>query len=471
MPELMTATQDPHDDHAATTIQGLAREPETRGRGHLVPPRSPPHRRGGRGVHLELSALVAVGAAFLLLVTEPSAARAENRGALPAPLRIEDVVRLARTGRAEVVAAGQRARAAEFRPAQVSALGDPMVTASVDHLPFSWVGVDRSLMIEQEFPLSRIRRHRKRAAEALARQARADAGRVVLDVELEAVAALLMLHEARRTREIVASQQQLARQLVAAAVSRYGASQGSRPDVLRAETELARLTAEERALGSDIAAAQAMLRASLGRPAGEPIPAVAVAIELGEPPPLEPELRGARSRRPEISAMRAGIDGAAADVDVMRSMYAPMARLGVGTAYTMADGYGAMFIVGLSIPIWRGRLSAGLSEASAMQRMATADLRAMERMVEGEVAGAHEAVRAGLARVRAAREEVLPRAHQTVESALASYGAGQASMVTVLDATQTLWDTELALVQSEVNLELARARLRRATAAVGKVGP
>jgi len=277
-----------------------------------------------------------------------------------------------------------------------------------------------------------------------------------------------MLHEARRTREIVAAQQQLASQLAAAAAARYGASQGGRPDVLRAETELARLTAEERALASDIAAAEAMLLANLGRPTGEPVPVLAIAIDLGEPPPVEPELRRARSRRPELTAMRAGLEGAAAEVDVMRSMYAPMARLGVGSAYTMEEGHGAMFVVGLSIPIWRGRLSAGVSEARAMQRMASADLQAMERMIEGEVAGAHEVVRAALARVRAARDDVLPRAHQAVESALASYGAAQVSMVTVLAATQALWETELALVQSEVNLELARARLRRATAAAGR---
>jgi hypothetical protein len=65
--------------------------------------------------------------------------------------------RHARERRQEPAAASARARAAAARPAVVSALEDPMIMASVDHLPFGLHGVDASAMVEQRFPLSRER--------------------------------------------------------------------------------------------------------------------------------------------------------------------------------------------------------------------------------------------------------------------------------------------------------------------------
>lgn len=42
-----------------------------------------------------------------------------------------------------------------------------------------------------------------------------------------------------------------------------------------------------------------------------------------------------------------------------------------------------MAMVGLSLPIWRGKLRAGVAEAQAMRAMSEAELRAMTRMIEG----------------------------------------------------------------------------------------
>jgi hypothetical protein len=60
----------------------------------------------------------------------------------------------------------------------VSALEDPMVSPSLDHLPFRLDGASVSLSVEQRFPLSGVLGDRKRAAEAEALRARAQVGRV-----------------------------------------------------------------------------------------------------------------------------------------------------------------------------------------------------------------------------------------------------------------------------------------------------
>ena len=164
--------------------------------------------------------------------------------ALPTPLRADDVAVLARSRRAEILAARARARAAAQRPTIVSALDEPSISGSIDHLPFNFMGLDGSITVEQSFPLSRVRSHRKRAAEANARSERATADGVALDVELEAAAAFYMLAQVRESVAIVERQHAIAQQLEAAAMARYSTSTGPQSDVLRAQTEVARLAGE-----------------------------------------------------------------------------------------------------------------------------------------------------------------------------------------------------------------------------------
>jgi Outer membrane efflux protein len=156
-------------------------------------------------------------ALFIVVVGWPSFGAAQAQGALPSPLRLVDVVRIAGERRAEIDAARARTRAAEQRPAIVSALQDPMVSPSLDHLPFMWSGADVSVAIEQQIPLSGLRGHRRASALADIDRLRADTGRVGLDVGLQAATAFLMLQERQRTQALLSEQIAFARDVVAAA--------------------------------------------------------------------------------------------------------------------------------------------------------------------------------------------------------------------------------------------------------------
>ena len=61
------------------------------------------------------------------------------------PLADGPVIRLAGERRDEIEAARARIRAGEARPAIVSALADPMISPSLDHLPFMLNGADVSV--------------------------------------------------------------------------------------------------------------------------------------------------------------------------------------------------------------------------------------------------------------------------------------------------------------------------------------
>jgi hypothetical protein len=104
-----------------------------------------------------MNSLTGLRVALLLTVSVtawPTAAAAQTPPVLPAPLSLGDVIRLASERRDEIQAARARTRAGEARPTIVSALQDPMISPSLDHLPFMLGGADVSFTIEQQIPLS-----------------------------------------------------------------------------------------------------------------------------------------------------------------------------------------------------------------------------------------------------------------------------------------------------------------------------
>ena len=113
---------------------------------------------------------------------------------LPTPLTLDAVTQFAVRHRTEIAAADARAEALAQRPAIVGALEDPMLSPSIDHYPFKMMEeedsggrrFDWNVTLEQRFPMSGVRGHRRAAARADAQRAQALAGGVELDVVLDA---------------------------------------------------------------------------------------------------------------------------------------------------------------------------------------------------------------------------------------------------------------------------------------------
>jgi len=352
----------------------------------------------------------------------------------------------------------------------VSALEDPMISPAIDHLPFMLDGADVSVTIEQRIPLSGIRRHRRASAVADLDRLRADTNRTTLDVGVQAANAFLMLQERRRTTALVDEQIGFARDVVTAANARYAGGTAPQADVLRAEVEVARLDAFAKALVAEVRGAEAMLNTTLALDADRPVPVLA-ALALAQPVPSWSAIRAALPSRPELAAGRAEIARADAEVLVMRDMYRPMASIRTGPAYTMAEGRGWMAMVGISLPIWRGKLRAGVAEAQAMRAMSEADLQAMTRMIEGDAAVAVNQLQAARDRQSAITIDVLPRARMVIEPAVAGYAAGQLPLVSVIEAVQALWRVEADLIAADTELGLAWARLGRAIGSYEAIVP
>ena len=155
----------------------------------------------------------------------------------------------------------------------------------------------------------------------------------------------------------------------------------------------------------------------------------------------------------------------------MRSMYKPMAMVRVGRASTMAEGPGAMFMVGVSLPIWRDKLRAGVAEARAMQRMAQADLLAMQRMVQAEALAAREGVNVSRLQAVALESDIVPRAQAAVEASLANYGAGRGTLIAVIESARALWQLQEEQIMTNAALGEAWARFDRAMGVIRRQEP
>lgn len=392
---------------------------------------------------------------------------------LPTPLHLSDVVRIALEQRSEISAARARTLAAAQRPAIVSALPDPMISPSINHYPYRMMEdvqsrgrVDWSFGIEQSFPLSDVRSQRRRAAEAEVTRTQAEAYRVSLDIAFEVQLAFFMLRERREMMRVLEEQLALSHQLVTAASARYAGGKGMQSEVLRAEVEVARALAAIRALNAEIGAAQAMLNASMGRAASATVPEIEYEVSIQEPPLPQVVRETALRSRPELRAGASEVERSAAEIEVMRTMYRPMATVRLGPSSTMTAGPGAMIMVGITVPIWRERLRAGVAEAQAMTTMAQSDLEAMRRMIEGEATTSRENVNAARVRVESLRREIVPRTRMAVEAALTSYTSGRSTLVPLIEVSRALWDARSELVMAETILSTAWARLERASGGV-----
>ena len=385
---------------------------------------------------------------------------------------LEEVQQQALSHRKEIGAAEARLKAAEQKPSVVSALEDPMLMPSIDHYPFEKAGdmeeesngsFDWSIALEQRFPLSRLRSHRREVAEAEVAMARSNSEKTVQEVALQAASAFFMVEEKRRMADITQEQITLAKQWIATATSRYESGRGSSSDILRSEVELARLVATRQALAAEVRSAEAMLNASMGRSPAEPLPALLPVAFPSTLPDHSKVVATAQQQRPELQAGSAETARARAETAVMRSMNAPMGLVRLGYASTMAEGDGAMVMFGVSLPIWQGRNRSSVAEAVAMEQMAEADLEAMRQMAAGEASAALGELEAAHIHYRMLQEEVIPRTERLLAPALAAYASGQGALTDVIESNRALRTAETEVAMAHTRLGLAWAQLHRVT--------
>jgi len=387
--------------------------------------------------------VIPTSAIAAVLIWPPTAAAAQAAPASDS-LRLDAVVAqvLERSPRLQAMRAG--AEAAALRRPEASTLPDPMIQLGVMNLGLPDLRADMpssmapSVQLMQMIPFPG--KLGLKGDIAALDEARAASAADEMAWEMRGMAATMFweLYSLDRRLDVMRETLALLRDFQQVAKAMYVSGMGRQADVLRADVEVARMDGEIRSMEAMRTAMAARLNALRDLPADAPVASPAPGALPGRLPGRDTLVAWAEASRPLLAEGRQAVEQAGSRVDLARRELWPDLTVGVAYGQRGADmGTERMgsAMVGFSLPIFAGRRQHAMrDEALAMRRMADAELGS--RRVE--VAARVEELLAEADRTRSLtalyRDEILPEARATVESALSSYRVGAVDFMTLVDA-------------------------------------
>lgn len=230
-------------------------------------------------------------------------------------------------------------------------------------------------------------------------------------------------------------------------------------DVLRAQIEEDRLATDLANLEDSFNPLLAQLKAALGLTAGHPDPPVPAHFE-STPLDLTSDqlLATAFARNPRLKAMEAEVLRAEASLGLAYKTRVPDFALGA-----MADVKAAptMFrpLFGMTLPVWRDKIAAEIAAAQAGKRAAKARLTEEQIMLTVDFAEKTFAFREISRNLVLLREQLIPKARQSLEIARSGYLAGRIDFFNLIDAERTLLNFQLAEVEAQTQREIILAEI------------
>ncbi|WP_454754858.1 TolC family protein [Cupriavidus basilensis] len=420
-------------------------------------------------MNLPMNARVLLAAAALLLLVR-SAVAEEQSGAPVLPLR--EAVAEALESNPEIRAARQELEAARQRIAPAGALDDPMLEAGVVNLPAGSLSFNRDDMtmkmvgLSQRFPYPGKRALRQdvaaKEAEAMLHGVKETMNRVTRDVKIAYLDLALVIESTRLTEK----NKRALEQFLKTAEARYVVGQASQADVLKAQTQVAKMTDELIKLARERRMIEAELNRALGSApeAVAPLPQFPILKEVA--PRLE-ELAHCYDNAPAIArspkyhrAQREGPPSRATRV-LPRLRPALFLRSAGPVAHgRQARGHRQPLTVAINLPLWRGsKLGPRVAEATAMRDQTTSMLQAQQNEVSSRLRQETANVEQNFKSARLYETTVLPQARLTVESSLAAYRVNRVDFFTLLDNQMTVLNYEIGYATAVVNHNKARAEL------------
>ncbi|KDP87245.1 transporter [Cupriavidus sp. SK-3] len=419
-------------------------------------------------MNLPTNARVLLAAALLLLAR---CVVAEELGGGPT-LPLREAIAEALGSNPDIRAARQEYEAAQQRIAPAGALDDPMLEAGVVNLPVSSLSFNRDDMtmkmvgLSQRFPYPGKRALRRdlatKEAESTLHGVQETVNRVTRDVKVAYFDLALAIESMRLTE----NNKRALEQFLKTAEARYAVGQSSQADVLKAQTQVAKMTDELIKLGRERRMIEAELNRALGRAPdlAAPVPHFPTLKEFA---PRLDELRHiALASRPQLLALQSTIARSEKALQVARREYYP--DFDVRFSYGQRDRSPmggrredmVSLTVAINLPLWReSKLGPRVAEATAMRDQTTSMLQAQQNEVSSrlrqEAANAEQTFKSA----RLYETTVLPQARLTVESSLAAYRVNRVDFFTLLDNQMTVLNYEIGYATAVVNQNKARAEL------------
>ena len=378
------------------------------------------------------------------------------------PLR--EVVTEALQNNPEIQAARKEREAAQHRIAPAGALDDPMLEAGFINVPSNSFRFDREDMtmkmigMSQRLPYPGKRGLRQdvaaRDAETVGYGYQETVNRVARDIKLAYFDLGLTLEMTR----LVEKNKRILEQFLRIAEGRYEVAQGTQADVLKAQTQVSRMTDELLKLGRERSMIEAELTRLLGRGANAAAPAPERPQVREVTLNLESLRETALAQRPQLLALQSIVARNEKALELARKDYFPDldVRMSYGQRDNMPDGTRRSDMVSLTVainlPVWRdNKLAPRVTESVAMRDQAQSMVQAQRNEVDAKLRQQVAAAEQNLKSARLYQTAILPQVRLTVESALAAYRVNRVDFLTLLDSQVTVFNYEISLVTAMTN--------------------
>lgn len=413
---------------------------------------------------------IAVPTAWLAPAPATAADDADGWRAFGSP-ELDAVVRRALTGSNDLAAAVARVRQATARARIAGAALWPDVAANVAANRQTGAGAaedsgtrfSAGLAASYEIDFWGRNRAQRDAAGALLRASRFDRDTVRLTVAAGAASLWIQTAALRERAAVAAQNADLAQQILALLEARARAGTASPLDVARQRGLVASQQRAVAALAQEARDSEATLAVWLGLPLDQ-LDMTAVSLETVAVPRIDAGAPSALlTRRPDIASAEAQLAAADADIAAARAAMLPSLTLNAGAGFAgdsapLFDTPLYSVAAGLAAPIFQGgRLRGARDLALARREEMLARYRAAIVAAFGDVEKALNAA-AGLDAQLRAQDEAVAQARRAWALAQSRYRAGAETMLTVLDAQQTLFaagDDAVRLKQSRLQVAVA----------------
>ncbi|HSL81217.1 MAG TPA: TolC family protein [Thermoanaerobaculia bacterium] len=366
-----------------------------------------------------------------------------------------------------LTAARRALAAARERVPQATSLDDPMLAYGFGPLSIASDDVRFGQTIEarQRFPYPGTLRLRGEAA-------RADADAAAQDLEtvrLELATAASLLYDdyylVHRALAINAEHVRLLEDFQRIATARYAAGEAPQQAPIQAEVELAHLVHRDMVLETTREVLAARLNALLHREPGAPLPPPVDRLALPEleaPDPARLE-ELALAARPELARLTAERAAREAMVSLRRlDRYPEFEAMASYNSMWMDTAHQWMVGVAVNLPVWRGRIEAGVAEAEAEAARVESERARLADEVRAEARIAWSRLREAHHVLTLYESRLVPAARDQVRAALAGFETGQVSFLALIEAERNQRTVELQYEETLAGLHRHRAELARA---------
>lgn len=367
-------------------------------------------------------------------------------------------------------------------PTQLGTLPDPVISFNTMNFPADTYDREQEAMTQlqlgfsQVFPFPGKLSLKEEAAEYDAMAAGHSVNELRLQLIKNVKSKWWQLYYMDRALETVASNQDLLRQFITIAKTKYETGKGLQQDVLLSQLELSKLMDQNIRLQAIRRNQAIQLNILMGRPANELI------VLPGKVSKMMPDILDENSlyqlagtARPRLKKVETHVDAAQSRLDLAKRGYYPDFKLGVTYGDRAGDnplprgGARSDFVsvmVGVTVPLYAGRKqSKAVSQKSLeLQKNRYALIDEKGRVI-AEISTAVTDYRRAMQQFSLFGSGIVPQAQQTVQSMLAGYQVSEVDFLNLVRSQMTLFNYELQYWKALSDAKQALARLE---AAVGE---